>query len=108
VHVQIENKENEGQGMTVAILGLPGGLTVTYEKLQNLVKAHVIDFFEIKGREVIFYWRGLSPKQKIFLEIEVIATIPGKYTGPASYAYLYYNDENKFWNDPITVDITPK
>jgi len=32
----------------------------------------------------------------------------GKYTGPASRAYLYYTDEFKTWVDGVSVDISAK
>jgi len=34
--------------------------------------------------------------------------VPGKYTGPASRAYLYYTDEFKTWVDGVSVDISAK
>ena len=59
------------------------------------------------GRDVVLYWRSLAAEQRVELPISLVAAIPGRYTGPASRAYLYYTDEDKFWVDPLRVTITP-
>ena len=60
------------------------------------------------GREVVLYWRGMDAGQSIQLPIQVIAAVPGEYTGPASRAYLYYTDENKQWSEPIKVRVSSR
>ena len=37
----------------------------------------------------------------------IVAAVPGRYTAPASRAYLYYGDEHKQWAAPVKVEITP-
>ena len=74
----------------VAIIGLPGGLELRHEKLKEMVKTREIDFYETMGRDLILYWRCLKPNDKRNLKVDVLAAIPGKFTGPASRAYLYY------------------
>ena len=64
-----------------------------------------IDFFEIRGRELILYWRDLAPNKKIEVNLDLIARVPGQYRGPASRGYLYYNADHKHWIDPIEVVI---
>jgi hypothetical protein len=39
------------------------------------------------------------------LRLDLVAQWPGKYTGPASRAYLYYTAEQKHWADPLAVGI---
>jgi hypothetical protein len=110
----VENKSAEAEGMTVAILGLPAGLTLP-EDLKQLKdytlpreggkEPGLIDHWEIRGRELVLYWRGLGPKQKIEVNLDLICRVPGEYAGPASRAYLYYNADNKCWTDPLRVVI---
>jgi hypothetical protein len=112
----VENVSGQGQGMAVAILGLPGGLTLP-EDLKQL-KDHarapedgrrpLISMFEVQGRELILYWRDLAPGQKIEVPVDLIGRVPGEYSGPASRAYLYYNADRKHWTIPLKVHITPK
>ncbi|WP_153558400.1 MG2 domain-containing protein [Roseimaritima sediminicola] len=105
IDVQLENVTSEGQPMTVAAVGLPGGVEPRVEELNELREAGVIDFFELRPREVVFYWRNLPPEDVKEFRFHVTAEIPGRYTGPASRAYLYYTAEKVHWTPPLTVTI---
>ncbi|GAQ89697.1 hypothetical protein KFL_005520040 [Klebsormidium nitens] len=105
----VENKKaDEALPMTVAILGLPGGLEPRHDQLRELVTRGDVAFYELRGRDVIFYWRTLAAGQKVTLRLEASAAVPGEYVGPASRAYMYYTDELKTWTEPIRSVITPK
>jgi alpha-2-macroglobulin-like protein len=115
--VTVENAEDKGQGMAIAIIGLPSGLTLPedmkqlkdYALLRNNGKDKgLIGAWEVRGRELVLYWRDLAPKQRIEVPLDLICQVPGEYTGPASRAYLYYNADHKHWVDPLKVTITPK
>ena len=103
--------------MAVAIVGLPGGLTLP-EDLKQLKEharlregrhqAGLISTFEIRGRELVLYWRNLAPEQKIEVPIDLICRVPGEYRGPASRAYLYYNADHKHWVEPLSVKMAAK
>ena len=60
---------------------------------------------EIRGRELILYWRGMRKDQVIEVPVDLIAQIPGTYRGPASRAYVYYNATTKTWIEPLSVTI---
>jgi len=102
---QVANTTDEGQPMTIAILGLPAGLEARPDQLEELKKAGTFDYYETRAREVICYWRCLEPKQTIDIKLDLVAAIPGQYMGPASRAYLYYTAEQKQWCDPLEVEI---
>jgi hypothetical protein len=113
----VANKTGKGQGMAVAIIGLPGGLAVPEDMRQlkdlarlrdNDTKPGIISAFELRGRELVLYWRDLAPDQKIDVNLDLICRIPGTYRGPASRAYLYYNADNKYWIEPLTATIAAK
>jgi uncharacterized protein YfaS (alpha-2-macroglobulin family) len=117
LNVTLENVEDHGQSMTVAIVGLPAGLTLPEDMKQlkdhcrlrdDGAKPGLISAWEIRGRELILYWRELAPKQKIEVPIDLIARVPGSYTGPASRAYLYYNSDRKNWIRPLQVTVKAK
>ncbi|CAN5161716.1 hypothetical protein BH11PSE11_BH11PSE11_17690 [soil metagenome] len=103
----LSNKTQNGQPMTLARLGLPGGLTFQNWQLKELREKGQIDFFETRAREVILYFRDLKPGEVKKLGIDLVASVPGTYTGPASSAYLYYNDTDKSWVAPLKVKIAP-
>ncbi|MBX9942094.1 MAG: hypothetical protein K2Y32_22710 [Candidatus Obscuribacterales bacterium] len=101
----VVNKTKDVVPSPVAILGLPGGLEPRHDQLKELVKKGTIDAYEVKGREVVLYWRTLAGGARVEVPVSVIAAVPGTYTGPASRGYLYYNDEHKHWADGLQVEI---
>jgi len=106
--VQVKNISDKPLPMTLAVVGLPGGLSPRHDQLKELVKKGTISFYEVTGRKLVLYWRAMKANQTINIPVSLIAEIPGKYTGPASSAYLYYTDELKQWADGMTIEIEPK
>ncbi|WP_224243248.1 MG2 domain-containing protein [Hyalangium gracile] len=106
--VLVSNKTDEKLPTAVAIFGVPGGLEVRHDQLKELVKRKTVDAYEVIGRDVVLYWRGLEPRKKLDVPVSLIAAVPGTYTGPASRAYLYYADEHKAWINGVKVSIAPK
>jgi hypothetical protein len=106
LNVTVKNRTAQGQPMTVARVGLPGGLAFQTWQLKELVDKHVIGFYETRPREVVLYFRDLAPSAVQQIPLDLVAQVPGTYTGPASRAYLYYTDDQKFWTDPVKVTIT--
>ncbi len=105
LRVTFANKTSEGQPMAVAIVGLPGGLEARADQLKELVTQGKIDFFEIRGRDLVLYRSAMAPSERRSFTLSLVAAVPGSYTGPASRAYLYYTDEDKVWLDPLKVTI---
>lgn len=105
VKVAMTNKTEQGQPMTVATIGLPGGVEPRVAQLNELQEAGIFDYYEIRPREVICYWRTIAPSETKNIEFDVTAEIAGKYTGPASRAYLYYTAEQKVWTEPLSIEI---
>jgi hypothetical protein len=106
--VTVINKTKEVLPTPIAIVGLPGGLEPRHDQLKELVKKGRIDAYEVRGREVVLYWRTLPAEVKVDVPLSLIAAVPGTYTGPASRAYLYYTDEFKQWIDGVKVEISAK
>ncbi|MCC7383381.1 MAG: hypothetical protein IT384_16205 [Deltaproteobacteria bacterium] len=102
----VKNKTADGQPMTLARIGLPGGLTFQNWQLKELREKGTIAFFETRAREVILYFRELKPSETKEIGIDLVATVPGQYTGPASSAYLYYTNDKRVWVDPLEATIT--
>ena len=106
----LANQKKAGHGMAAAIVGIPAGMKVPTDmkQLTELREKERIDFFEIRGRELVLYWRELGPEQKIELTIDLVCDVPGTYRGPASRAYLYYNADHKHWVEPLSIKIAPR
>jgi hypothetical protein len=101
----ITNKTAQGQPMTLARIGIPGGLAFQTWQLKELKDKGMIAFYETRPREVILYFREMAPNASVTVPVELQATVPGEYTSPASSAYLYYNDEHRTWVEPVKVQI---
>lgn len=116
LNVSVENTSDKGQGMATAIVGIPAGLSLPedlkqmrdYSRTPEDGSRPQLGAFEIRGRELVLYWRDLAPKEKIELPVDLIARVPGVYSGPASRAYLYYNADSKHWIEPLTAVIKAK
>ncbi|MEX2118991.1 MAG: MG2 domain-containing protein [Pirellulales bacterium] len=102
---ELTNASDQGQPMTVAILGLPAGLEPRPAQLEELKKAGVFDYYETRAREVICYWRSLAPRRRVQIKLDLLAEVPGSYLGPASRTYLYYTAEQKQWADGLQVEV---
>ncbi|MCA9173147.1 MAG: hypothetical protein KDB14_01470 [Planctomycetales bacterium] len=107
VEVVVVNRSEKEVPTPTAIVGLPGGLEVRHDKLKECVDEGLIAAYEVRGREVILYWRVLDPEQRVRVPLNVVAAVPGEYTGPASRAYLYYTDEHKTWVGGLQATVTP-
>src|SRR5262249_39302617 len=101
----VKNKTSEGQPMTIARVGLPGGLTFQTWQLKELKEKGLIAFWETRAREVIVYFRDLKPNEEKAIPFDLVAMVPGEYTGPASSGYLYYSDDAKVWTDGLKIAI---
>src|SRR5581483_12029428 len=79
LHATLENVSGQGQGMAVAVVGLPAGLDVPEDmkQLKDLAKSGDVSAFEIQGRELVLYWRDLAPGKKIDVGLDLIARVPG-------------------------------
>jgi hypothetical protein len=93
----LKNKTTNGLPTTVAVIGIPAGLSVQSWQLKELKEKGVFDFYEIMDDKLVLYYRELGPSMTNVISLDLKAEIPGTYTGSASSAYLYYMNEYKDW-----------
>ncbi len=105
LRAHVENTSSGGVPMTLARVGIPGGLTFQTWQLKELRDKGAIDFYETRPREVILYWRALPPSAKKDVDLDLLAAVPGHYEAPATSAYLYYTAEDKAWTTPVQVTV---
>ena len=77
LNVAVENASGKGQGMAVAIIGLPAGLTLPEDmkQLKDLAPYTTTGAGRRSApgnarRELILYWRDLAPDQKIEVPLD--------------------------------------
>jgi uncharacterized protein YfaS (alpha-2-macroglobulin family) len=107
-NVIVTNITNTTVASPIAIIGIPAGLEPRHDQLRELVKSGQIAAYEVKGNDVVLYWRDMSAKESIRVSLSLVASFPGTYTGSASNAYLYYADEHKKWIDGLPAEIIAK
>jgi uncharacterized protein YfaS (alpha-2-macroglobulin family) len=105
LRARVENTTKDGLPMTLARVGIPGGLTFQTWQLKELRDKGAIDFYETRPREVILYWRALAPAAKKDIDLDLLAATPGTFEAPATSAYLYYTAEDKAWTAPVKVAV---
>lgn len=94
----LKNNKNEGIPSTMAIIGIPAGLTAQPWQLKELQEKKVFDYYEIIGNNIAIYYRCMAPSDTKQINLDLKAEIPGEYDAPASSGYLYYTNEHKCWS----------
>ncbi|MBL0743104.1 TonB-dependent receptor plug domain-containing protein [Chryseolinea lacunae] len=105
LRIQLANKTASGLPMTLAVVGIPAGLAVQPWQLKELQEKGVFDFYEILEDRIAFYYREMGPSETRTINLDLKAEIPGRYTGAANAAYLYYSHEWKHWTKGLTVNV---
>jgi Alpha-2-macroglobulin family/A-macroglobulin TED domain/A-macroglobulin receptor binding domain len=105
VGVTVTNRRDVPLGMAMCHVGLPGGVGPRREQLKGLVSAGRIAHFEVDGRQVIIYLRGMDASSSQQFPVDFVATVPGHFVAPPSRAYLYYNSTRTHWVEPLQVII---
>lgn len=97
LNTTLKNASAEDQPMTIAILGIPAGLSAQPWQLKELQESGVFDYYEVRGNYVIVYYSHLAAHDLKSINLDLKAEVAGNYRAPASTAYLYYTAEDKFW-----------
>ena len=95
---KVNNKHDKGMPMTMAVVGIPSGLSAQPWQLKELQEKGTIGFYEITDNYVVFYFRDMAPKAAHTINLDLKAEVPGVYEAPASSGYLYYTNEYKCWS----------
>lgn len=102
--VQIENISGARQGETIAIVGLPAGLTL---RDKEPAFASKVASWEVRGRELMLIFSNLAPASKVEIAIELSCRTPGSFRGPASQVYGTVDSSRRFWAEPLNIRIDP-
>ena len=94
----LSNLDTEKSAPTpMAIIGIPGGLSVQPWQLKELQEKGVFDFYELSDDYLILYYRGMDAGADKVVHLDLKADVPGIFKAPASSAYLYYSNADKHW-----------
>ncbi len=101
----LTNTTKDGLPSTMAVIGIPAGLSPQPWQLKEMQEKHIFDYYEIKGNTVICYYRQMAPSEVKNINFDLKADIPGTFDSPASSAYLYYTNEFKCWTSTGKVTV---
>lgn len=101
----VKNKQDKGMPMTMAVVGIPAGLSAQPWQLKELQEKGKIGFYEVTDNFVVFYFRDLAPNATHTINLDLKAEIPGEFEAPATSGYLYYTNEYKCWSNTGKVSI---
>lgn len=96
----LTNTSAKGQPMTMAMVGIPAGLSLQPWQLKELQEKKIVDYYELFDGYVVFHYEQLKPNQTKTVHLDLKADVPGTYEAPASSAFLYYTNEHKVWTMP--------
>lgn len=102
---KVSNKEDKGMPMTMAVVGIPSGLSAQPWQLKELQEKGTIGFYEITDNFVVFYFRDLAPNASHTINLDLKAEVPGSFEAPATSGYLYYTNEYKCWSNTGSITI---
>lgn len=94
------NISAKGQPMTMAMVGIPAGLSLQPWQLKELQEKKVVDYYELFDGYIVFHYEQLKPNETKIVQLDLKADVPGSYEAPASSAFLYYTNEHKVWTMP--------
>ncbi len=99
MNVEVKNVTRKNQPTPMAIVGIPAGLSLQAEQLNDLVKDEKMAYYEISGNNLIMYFRYIKGKDSKQIPLDLKAEFAGNFKGSAGSAYAYYNDQEQFWAD---------
>lgn len=106
LQVEVKNIKNSLQPMSIAKIGIPGGLTVQPWQLKEIMEKNQVAYYEIFDNYLVLYWMGFAEGETRKVNLDLKAEIAGKYRAKASTVYLYYTPEYKHWNAGTEITIT--
>jgi hypothetical protein len=104
----LKNTTKDGLPMTMAIVGIPAGLSAQPWQLKELTEKKKVDFYEVRDNNIFFYYRQMLPEETREINLDLKADIAGEYEAQASSGYLYYTNEFKVWSAPERITIKRK
>ncbi|MBL4650395.1 MAG: hypothetical protein JKY03_11755, partial [Aureispira sp.] len=105
LEIAVKNTKAEGIPSTMALIGIPAGLSVQAWQLKDLQEKQKFAFYELKDNYLILYYRELDGQETKRLSLDLKTEVPGHYTAPANTTYLYYGEEHKYWSEGKKIQI---
>lgn len=103
--VELTNRTAETLPSTMALIGIPGGMSAQHWQLKELMTKKICDYYELFDGYVVLHYASMQPNEVRQINLDLKAEIAGNYEAPASCSFLYYTAEHKDWDKPNGVTI---
>lgn len=103
----LKNKSNEAQASTVALVGIPAGLSLQAWQIKALQEQEKVDYIELMEEYVVLHYRDLEPNETHTIHLDLKTEFVGFSHAPSSCAYLYYQNELKDWSTGASLEVLP-
>lgn len=97
LNVAVTNTTDELLPMTTALVGIPAGTTLQPWQLKELLDKEQVAYYEIYDHYLVLYWRTLQPRETKTILLDLPASFAGHFRAAPACAYLYYTDEQQYW-----------
>ena len=104
---KLKNKSNQAQASTVALIGIPTGLSLQAWQIKALQAQGKVDYIELMDEYVVLHYRDLEPNEEHLIHLDLKTEFVGFSQAPSSCAYLYYHNELKDWSAGVEVKVLP-
>lgn len=103
--VNFKNKEKVPVPNPIAIVEIPGGLSLQAWQLKELAEKNIIDYYELYGNSIVLYFSELKANENRLIPLDLKTEAKGEFKAAASVGYLYYSDEYKHWSEGAKVTV---
>ena len=94
--MKINNSKNEQIHNPLVELSIPACFRYDPQQLRELEKQKIIERYEARGNQLVFYFKAISPNGTLEFPITLTATQKGLFRSPASRVFPYYSTD-VFW-----------
>jgi hypothetical protein len=107
VSAKVTNRMTDAAAMVILELPVPAGFALDTEGFAKW-KEMGIEKYQVNGRSVVVYLRGLGAGQSLDMKYLLRATVPGKVSVPPARAYEYYDPDKQGTSAATRLTVTSR
>jgi uncharacterized protein YfaS (alpha-2-macroglobulin family) len=106
VMATVTNRMTDAAPMVILDLPVPAGFALEADESAAWMKEMKIEKYQVSGRSVVVYLRGLGAGQSLDVGYRLRATMPGKVSVPPARAYEYYDPDKQGTSAAVRLTVT--
>jgi anti-sigma factor RsiW len=104
----VTNRMTDAAPMVILDLPVPAGFALDADALGELVKEKKVEKYQVNGRSVVVYLRGLEAGRSLAVNYALRATTPAKVSVPPARAYEYYDPDKQGTSAAAQMTVMPR